>query len=175
MSRWSSARKCGDFGGITDLGEPCGIPSIGICRLHRKPMQDRKPANGGKYMLVRAPGHPRAKNNGYVLEHVLLAERALGRHLPEEHPVHHVNEDGTDNHRGNLVICQDHAYHFLLHRRAKALRECGNPSFRLCTFCQRYDDVVHMTGHRATKGGRERSFYHRACRAAHRRAEYRSS
>lgn len=33
----------------------------------------------------------------------------------------HGDPNPADNSRGNLVICQDQAYHFLLHRRARML------------------------------------------------------
>lgn len=68
------------------------------------------------YTRVWCPGHPRA-NNGYVYEHILVAEKALGRYISPKHPIHHVNEDKRDNRPQNLVICQDASYHALLHER----------------------------------------------------------
>lgn len=55
---------------------------------------------------VKAPSHPRA-NKGRIQESILIAEKALGKPLYLPALVHHVNEDETDNSRGNLVICQD--------------------------------------------------------------------
>lgn len=72
------------------------------------------------YAIVRAPGHPKAsERGGWVLEHVIVAERALGKFLPPKAEVHHWNRDKQDNRNENLVICQDRAYHFLLHRRMR--------------------------------------------------------
>lgn len=82
-------------------------------------------ANG--YVRVRCIDHPRAVN-GYVLEHILVAEKALGRFLPLGSPVHHVDGDRTNNAPSNLVVCEDAAYHNLLHRRMRALEASGDPS-----------------------------------------------
>lgn len=82
--------------------------------------------NGGKsydprgYVRIHSPGHPRAhKQSGYVYEHILLAEKALGKQLPEKAEVHHLNGNKGDNSPGNIVICEDRAYHMLLHKRMR--------------------------------------------------------
>lgn len=116
----------------------------------------------GGYPAVSLPSHPRANDRGFVQEHVVLAERALGKALPAGAEVHHVNEDRKDNGRGNLVVCQDHAYHSLLHVRARALRATGDASKRLCCRCGRYDDTPNLRASGA-------QFYHPACNAAHAR------
>jgi hypothetical protein len=69
-------------------------------------------------------------------EHVIVAERAFGKALPKGAEVHHVDEDKFNNHRSNLVICQDRAYHQLLHQRARIVRAGGNPNTqRVCGRC----------------------------------------
>lgn len=91
----------------------------------------------GLYRQVRAVGHPRASKIGIVYEHVIIAERALGRYLPDGVEVHHVNSDGRDNRPTNLVICQDRAYHKLLHVRTRVLKAGGNPNTeRVCSICR---------------------------------------
>lgn len=69
--------------------------------------------------------------------HVAIAERALGKPLPPGAEVHHVDGDKWNNANKNLVICQDHAYHALLHVRARVLRLGGNPNTqRTCADCK---------------------------------------
>jgi len=70
--------------------------------------------------------------------HVLVAERALGKRLPSGAEVHHVNSDPQDNRRNNLVICQNHHYHMLLHARQRILERGGNPDRdKECARCGR--------------------------------------
>jgi hypothetical protein len=80
----------------------------------------------------------------FVYEHILVAERALGKPLPKGAQVHHVNERRNDNRNKNLVICQDTAYHRLLHLRMRALRGCGKPNFRRCGLCRKFDDPAQL-------------------------------
>lgn len=89
--------------------------------------------------VTRAPSVYRTKRvagsrHGSVLEHVLIAERALGKPLPPGVQVHHVDENRRNNANANLVICQDQSYHHLLHRRARVLRAGGNPNTDLVCF-----------------------------------------
>jgi hypothetical protein len=95
---------------------------------------------------------------GYVREHVLIAERALGRPLPKKHPVHHVDGQTNRNANDNLVLCESHQYHQLLEQRTPAFIACGDASARRCKFCHRYDrqDDISVSG---------TSAYHRSCNA----------
>lgn len=95
------------------------------------------------YVLLRMPDHPRA-HRGYVYEHVVVAERALGRPLPAGAEVHHINENTADNRPANLVICPDHAYHALLHRRMRALAACGHVDWLRCQHCHEWGAPATM-------------------------------
>ncbi len=113
------------------------------------------------YAMVMMHGHPRANHMGYVREHILVAERALGRSLPADAVVHHVDEHKTGNENANLVVCQDQAYHLLLHQRMRAIAACGHAGWRRCVRCKRYDDPANLAKHTAT------SLVHPSCANAH--------
>lgn len=119
----------------------------------------------GGYRAIAKPDHPRADaSTGYVLEHIVIVEAVLGKPFCEPHEVHHVNGKGADNRHANLVACEDHAYHMLLHRRQRALRESGNVNWLRCLHCKKFDDPQALV----TIGGKagERS-YHKACAYAY--------
>jgi hypothetical protein len=72
-----------------------------------------------------------------VREHVIIAETALGKPLPAGAVVHHVDGNPHNNTRSNLVICQNQAYHLMLHRRARIVRAGGNPyADGVCSRCR---------------------------------------
>ena len=109
------------------------------------------------------PEHPRATSSGCVYLHVLIAEAALGRVLPEGVEVHHVDGDTYHNAPGNLVVCEDHRYHRLLHVRARILRLGGDPNRdAVCSRCHEVkprEAFNERAGNRATG----RQSYCRAC------------
>lgn len=73
--------------------------------------------------------YPAITRSGRLLrQHVILAELALGKPLPAQAEVHHVDGNKHNNSNTNLVICEDHSYHGLLHRRARIVRAGGNPN-----------------------------------------------
>lgn len=73
---------------------------------YRKPTEfggHRKKRSDG-YVYVYVPDHPYASKDGYVMEHILVMERAIGRYVTREEAVHHKNKIRDDNSLENLEL-----------------------------------------------------------------------
>lgn len=66
------------------------------------------------YVLIWNPEHHRAFNDGYVPEHVLVAEQMLGRRLTKDEVVHHRNRVKDDNRPENLIVYASQSEHMKL-------------------------------------------------------------
>lgn len=73
---------------------------------YRKPTEfgghKKKRADG--YTMIYCPKHPFATKDGYVMEHILIMERAIGRYITREEVVHHKNHNRNDNRLENLEL-----------------------------------------------------------------------
>lgn len=56
------------------------------------------------YIDIFRPDHPRARGNGYVFEHILVAEAKIGRSLLPEEVVHHHDRNKQNNSPDNLEV-----------------------------------------------------------------------
>ncbi len=113
------------------------------------------------YVLLRS-------NNNSVYEHVSIAEKALGKPLPKGAEVHHVDGNRSNNNPWNLVVCPNRSYHMLLHRKQKALEECGNPNYLPCIFCSKYDSLDNLTSWKSSSS----SMYHIKCKKEYYKKQY---
>lgn len=114
---------------------------------------------GGLYTTVK--GYRMHRESGRF-EHVIIAERALGKPLPERARIHHIDGDRAHNENSNFVICEDASYHMLLHARQRALEACGNPNWRRCRVCGQWDAPERL---RLQPNGREAPRYqHPGCK-----------
>ena len=96
-------------------------------RIKSKPCQ--KGSNNGNwrggetyhtkgYIYQYAPDHP-AASNGYVLQHRLVAEDKLGRHLLPEEVVHHIDGNKANNHPDNIEVFAGPGEHSKHHWKLK--------------------------------------------------------
>ena len=138
--------------------------SLGLCEKHYSRLRRHGSA---ATRLRRANGEGGFSPAGYfrthadgrrIREHILVAERTLGKPLPPGAVVHHVNENRADNRPENLVICQDQGYHNILHGRIAARKATGNPNAKPCRYCHEHDEPSNLV-----KNGT--SHYHKACAA----------
>lgn len=157
---------------------PCSVEGCtdksavkGFCNIH----YDRWHKYGRTHLIRRknGTGHIADKytefciNNKTIRGHRLVAEKALGKPLPEKAVIHHVDGNGLNNTNSNLVICQDHAYHMLLHIRQKALEASGHADWRKCKYCKNHDAIDNLTICPSKKNGD--TVYHKSCRASYAR------
>jgi hypothetical protein len=86
----------------------------------------RRIANQAGYIYVYAPDHPCATKDGYVMEHRLVAERAIDRFLTRKEVAHHRNGIKTDNRPENLevmTITQHRKEHMEAHAKLHEARQ----------------------------------------------------
>ncbi len=111
----------------------CGLP-VTIAQRSTALVKRGEPNRFRVGHRAAAKEHPRCVGRRVV--HRLRADLALGHALPPKACVHHPDEDPR-NPRARLVICEDDAYHKLLHQRTRVVRAGGNPNTdAVCSRCR---------------------------------------
>lgn len=130
------------------VGPPC---ACGCGTLVTKRHPSVAAARGGEFPQFALGHHTRSRptlrayrrRNGKLI-HIARAEQAIGKPLPPQAKVHHA--DGTKNPYGTLVICEDQAYHMLLHVRMRVKAAGGDPNTdRICYTCKAVKPIVEFS------------------------------
>jgi hypothetical protein len=83
------------------------------------------------YILILTPSHPRAHKGdpgGYIYEHVLVAEKKLGRFLNLKERVHHIDGNPQNNSPKNLLVLSGDKEHAEIHNKRRKRNELGQYS-----------------------------------------------
>jgi transposase len=98
------------------IGEIFGVHQMTVCnRLSEYGIERELIMMSRGYRLSKSPAHPRAHHDGTVKEHLLVAERAIGRYLNDSEEVHHIDLNKLNNQVDNLAVITE-ADHSKLHR-----------------------------------------------------------
>jgi hypothetical protein len=118
-------------------------------RLQRTEVKANADA-GRKAARPRSSGYAATGKHAEKLKtvHRLRAERALGKPLPHGAVVHHA--DGSKDPAAPLVICQDLAYHHLLHFRIRVKQAGGDPNTeKVCSRCKAVKPKTEFNANRS--------------------------
>jgi hypothetical protein len=77
------------------------------------------------YIAVYFPDHPKSSSYGYIMEHDLIMECLIGRHLKSNECVHHINKIRNDNRKENLKL-MTLSEHMSLHSKERNQLKRGN-------------------------------------------------
>lgn len=76
-----------------------------------------------RYRVKYKPDHPRADKNGYVLEHIIVAEQKIGRTLLPGEVVHHIDHNKRNNSPDNLMVFENCGQHTMYHWGGRATQK----------------------------------------------------
>lgn len=79
------------------------------------------------YIMIYKPEHPNATKEGYIFEHILVYENAVGEYVDRnKYVVHHINENKQDNRIENLqkMTKQEHMSYHMTKRHAERREQC---------------------------------------------------
>ena len=101
-----------------------------------------------------------------LMDHLIIAEKVLGRRISGTECVHHIDGNGRNNANNNLVICPNEEYHKLLHFRQEALEQSGDAGNKKCKYCKQYDNQDNMKSY-SRADAKSRRYYHPECHREH--------
>ena len=76
---------------------------------------------GDGYIKVYMPDHPHCTTDGYVMKHILVMEKTIGRFITADECVHHINHIREDNRIENLRLMTK-SEHMSMHMKERHKR-----------------------------------------------------
>lgn len=111
---------------------------------HSKQCHHKKKHLINGYVEIYFPSHHLARKNGFVYEHLIVAEEILNRPLKSGEVVHHKNHKRDDNSKENLMVFTSSADHSRFHKIGVAIaNEDGtyySPNQNRCIDCGKIID-----------------------------------
>lgn len=112
---------------IAGVSSSCLVKWMNKVEIERRNFCGRSGIKSGKwkggkitskagYVYIHKPDHPRCYRK-YVPEHILIAEKVLGRYLNGDEVVHHINEKKGDNRPKNLYLFKNEKEHQRYHQK----------------------------------------------------------
>lgn len=68
------------------------------------------------YPIIYRPNHPRCNHDGYIYQHIEVAENKIGRFLRYGEVVHHRDQNRSNNDPSNLLIFSSKSDHTSFHQ-----------------------------------------------------------
>ena len=123
VQHWTLARIAKHFGCAKTTIQQ-NVVRYGMRMTKREKKEARRTRNDAQcgyittehgYLKRMAREHPAAGGGGYVMEHRLVGEAAIGRYLVEGEIVHHISMRVQDNRIENLAVLPSNRAHMLTH------------------------------------------------------------
>lgn len=140
--KWNCLCECGSDCIVSSNSLRSGTKSCGCMRNKSGPDSPRW--NGGIGFVLGGYVRINIGRNKRALEHREVIKRVIGKEIPRGAIPHHVDYNKSNNKNNNLVLCNDRAYHNLIHRRTDALRLCGHADWLKCCYCKEYDSEENL-------------------------------
>lgn len=128
--------RVGDWAYNSTGSESGPYKSYVLVQVKVRPPNTMKKKKLNGYILVYRPDHPRCMKtrsyNGWIYEHIAVAEEFLGRPLEKDEHVHHLDLNKSNNHPSNLLVLLA-SQHTKLH--AFLRRESQSKEVMKCVVC----------------------------------------
>lgn len=122
-----NGKRLGTMYGSKERGAALGKSRKGTRKRNDYEFGGHEKLRSDGYIKVYVPEHPNATKDGYVMKHILVVEKNIGRHLQPDEVVHHINHVRDDNRIENLrlMTMREHCSMHMKERYEKRRRkEC---------------------------------------------------